>query len=230
MKNETTNQDQAMITNEMKTATVMVSAAVIAGVTQAAVGTPSVDELIAAIKSKDDKVRGPAWQSAGACGAPAVQPLAAVMTDPDFEIARSARRAMWVIVRHAGRPGAEAERKAVQAALLPLLKDQPVPVRREVLWMLSEIADADAITPMAGLLTDAELREDARCALTRVPHPQATQALDTAFKTAPEDFKSALAESLRARGVTVAGYPSQKLKPTKETSLRATSPAAKPGP
>jgi HEAT repeat protein len=218
-----------MITNEMKSATVMMSAAVIAGITQAAVGPGSVDELIAAIKSKDDKIRGPAWQNAGACGAPAVQPLATAMTDPDFEVARSAKRAVWVIVRHAGRPGAEAERKAVQGALLPLLKDQPAPVRREVLWMLSEIGDADAITPMAVLLADAELREDARCALTRMPSPQATQALDTAFKTSPEDFKSALAESLRARGVVVSGYPSQKLKPTKETSLRATSPATKPG-
>jgi HEAT repeat protein len=218
-----------MITNEMKTATVIVSAVAIAGITQAAVGTGSVDELIAAIKSKDDKVRGPAWQGAGACGAPAVQPLAGVMTDPEFELARSAKRAMWVIVRHAGRPGAEAERKAVQAALLPLLKDQPVPIRREGLWMLSEIGDAEAITPMAALLTDAEVREDARCALTRLPNPEATKAIETAFKTAPEDFKSALAESLRARGVAVAGYPSQKLKPTKETSLRATPPAAKPG-
>ena len=218
-----------MTTNELKTATVMVSATAIAGITQAAAGPGSVDELVAAIKSKDDKVRGPAWQNAGACGAPALQPLAAAMTDPDFEIARSAKRAMWVIVRHAGRPSAEAERKAVQAALQPLLKDQPVPVRREVLWMLSEIGDAEAISPMAALLPDAEVREDARCALTRLPNPQATKAIETAFKTAPEEFKSALAESLRVRGVVVAGYPSQKLKPTKETSLHATPPAAKPG-
>lgn len=218
-----------MTTNELKTATVMLSAAAIAGITQAAIGPGSVDELVTAIKSKDDKVRGPAWQNAGACGAPALQPLAAAVTDPDFEIARCAKRAMWVIVRHAGRPGAEAERQAVQAALLPLLKDQPVPVRREVLWMLSEIGDAEAITAMAALLADAEVREDARCALTRLPYPQATKVLDTAFKTAPENFKSALAESLRARGVVVAGYPNQKLKPTKEPSLRATSPAAKPG-
>lgn len=218
-----------MITNELKTATVMVSAAAIAGVTRAAVGPGSVDELVAAIKSKDDKVRGPAWQNAGTCGAPALPPLAAVMTDPDFEIARSAKRAMWVIVRHAGRPGAEAERKALQAALLPLLKDQAVPVRREVLWMLSEIGDTAAISPMAALLTDAVVREDARCALTRLPQPQATKALDAAFKTAPEDFKFALAESLRARGEVVAGYPSQKLKPSKETSLRASPPATKPG-
>jgi len=37
-----------------------------------------------------------------------------------------------------------------------------VAVRREVLWMLSEIGDGDAIAPMAALLTDKDVREDAR--------------------------------------------------------------------
>lgn len=204
-----------MTTNELKTAAVTVTSAALAGATQAVAGPGPVNDLVAAIKSDDDQVRGPAWQNAGPAGAPAVQPLAAVMMDPNFEVARSARRAIWVIVRHAGRPGAEAQRQAVQVALLPLLKDQPVPVRREVLWMLSEIGDVEAILPMAALLTDAELREDARCALTRLPQPQATTALETALKTAPEEFRFALAESLRARGVTVTDYPSQKLKPTR---------------
>lgn len=219
-----------MTTNEMKTATVLAGvAAAVANRAHAADGTDPVSQLLAAVKSKDDKVRGPAWQGAGPCGAPAVPLLAAVLTDPDFEIARSAKRAIWVIVRHAGRPGADAERKAVQAALLPLLRDPAVPVRRETLWMLSEVGDDAAITPMAALLTDAEVREDARCALLRLPSPAATAALEKAFKTAPEEFKTPLAEALRQRGQTVAGYPSAKLKPVKQTSLTPAPADAKPG-
>lgn len=181
----------------------------------------SVDELITKIKNPDDKVRGPAWQGAAPYGAPAVKPLAEVMTDADFEIARAAKRALWKIVRHAGRPKADAEKKAVVTMLLPLLASAASPVRREVLWMLSEIGGDESVEAMAALLTNKELREDARCSLQRIPGKKATSALKSAFGTAPEDFKYALAESLRARGEKVNGYPTQKLLPTRKTSLQA---------
>jgi HEAT repeat protein len=176
-------------------------------------------EFLAQIKSTDDKVRGPAWQGAGPLGAPAVKPLADVMIHPDFEIARCAKRAAWTIVRHAGRPGADAERKAVAAELTDLLKTAPAVVKREALWMLSEIGDDPAVEPMAALLADKELREDARCALQRIPGAPTTAALKRAMAGAPEEFKFALAESLRARGETVAGYPSKKLTPTRDTTV-----------
>lgn len=186
-----------------------------------AADSTAVSELIARIKSKDDAVRGPAWQGAGPVGAPAVGPLADVMSDPDFEIARSARRAIERIVRHAGRPGADTERKAVQEELVKLLKHSNVNVRRLAAWMLSEIGDDNAVAPMAELLADVEAREDARCALTRIPGDKATNALRKAIETAPEEFKFALADSLRARGEKVSGYPTRKLVPTKQTTVKA---------
>jgi hypothetical protein len=72
---------------------------------------------------------------------------------------------------------------------------------------------------MAALLTEKELREDARCALTRHPAPSAVAALNSALVTAPEDFKYALAESLRQRGEKVEGYPSRKLVPMAQTTV-----------
>ena len=102
-----------------------------------------VDDLLSKITSKDDAVRGPAWQAAGPIGAPAVKPLAAAMSDSDMEIARAAKRALWKIVRYAGRPGAETERASVAGGLVMLLNGQPTPVRRETLWMLSEIGGGD---------------------------------------------------------------------------------------
>jgi HEAT repeat protein len=210
---------QTMSANDIKPAVCVAGAVTVIGSASHAAEAVSVTDLVARIKSTDDKIRGPAWQSAGPVGAPAVKPLAAVMTDTDFEISRSAKRALYKIVRHAGRPGAKKEAQAVEAQLIPLLKSDAVTIRREVLWMLSEIGDEDAITPMAALLTDKDVREDARCALMRLPSKHATAALKSAFSSAPDAFKSALAESLRKRGEKVSGYPSQKLVPTKSTTV-----------
>jgi HEAT repeat protein len=183
-----------------------------------------IQGLIERIRSPDAAVSGAAWQSAGPYGAAVVKPLAALMADGDFELARKAKRALYLVVRHAGNPASAHARKTVENQLILLLNSGPTPVRREVVWMLSEIGSARAVGPMAALLTEKELREDARCALTRHPAPGAVTALKSAFATASGDFKYALAESLRQRGVAVQGYPSRKLVPTAQTHV--TPPSA----
>jgi len=181
-----------------------------------------VDELIAGIKSDSAEKRTEAWQNAGEVGAPAVKPLAKVMTDDNLEVARAAKRALWQIVRYTGRPKANKERRAVETELAELLgKDQPVAVQREVLWMLSEIGGRNSIKPIARLIRNEELREDARMALERIPGKRAVTTLEAAFEKAPEDFKPNIAQSLRKRGEEVAGYPCQKLVPTKKTDVKA---------
>lgn len=182
----------------------------------------STEQLIARIKSKDVSIRGGAWQTAASFGAKAVQPLAATSTDPDLEVARAAKRALWKIVRHAGRPGAEAERAAVSTELLAVLPSTPTSVRREVLWMLSEIGGDEAVAPVARLLADLEVREDARAALERIPGPRSLSALEAGLANVSEEFKPAVANSLRVRGVRVSGYPSQKLVPTRAVPGAAT--------
>lgn len=211
-----------MTTNSLKTSLLVAGTAAAMEQTSQAAEAASVDDFIARIKSQDDDVRGTAWQDAGPQGAPAVNPLAAAMTDANFEIARAAKRALYKIVRHAGRPGAPREARAVARELIALLSASPTVVRREVLWMLSEIGSDDAVTPIAALLADKEVREDARCALMRVSGRRATAALRSAFASAPEEFKFALAESLRRRGEKVNGYPSQKLVPTRQTKVART--------
>lgn len=199
----------------MKSSTPIAAATLAAAATSSlAAATPAVDDLVNRIRSQDHDVRGDAWQNAGPAGAVAIRPLAALMTDADFEVARSARRAIWNIVYHAGRPKASKEAAAVETELIALLDHPAVPVRREVLWMLSKIAGNNAVKPMARFLQDEELREDARCALQRIPGKPSLQALRQAMKTVPEEFRYAIAESLRARGDKVAGYPSRKLVPT----------------
>jgi hypothetical protein len=189
--------------------------------TQAA-ETPAVSRLVAEIQSADDAVRGPAWQKAGPAGAPAVGPLAALLTHADFEIARSARRALYQIVRYAGRPGAAKEAAAVERALLAALAaERSSAARRHLLWMLSEIGGDGAVAPIAALLEDVELREDARCVLQQIPGGKPIAALKKALAKAPADFQPALADALRARGQKIGGHPTRKLTPAKPTSVKA---------
>ena len=207
--------------NSKKVSLAAAAAGVMSGTAGAARNKKAVSKLIAGIRDNDDKVRAEAWLGAGKFGAAAVKPLAKVMTDKEFEVARAAKRGLWKIVRHAGRPGAGNEKRAVVGELIDLLGDEtPVPVRREVLWMLSEIGDRKSIKPIAALLSNGDLREDARMVLQRIPSKGAVAALKAGFKAAPEDFKLNIAQSLRQRGVKVRGYPCVKLVPTKKTNVK----------
>ena len=197
------------------------AAAAMAGTAGAARNKKVVAKLIAGIRDDDDKVRAKAWLGAGKFGAAAVKPLAKVMTDKDFEIARAAKHGLWKIVRHVGRPGAVKKKTAVVGKLLELLgDDQPVSVRREVLWMLSEIGNRKTVEPIAALLSNKDLREDARMVLQRIPTRNALAALRAGLKAAPEDFKLNIVQSLRQRGAKVSGYPCVKLVPTKKTNVK----------
>jgi HEAT repeat protein len=181
----------------------------------------NVNELITAIKSTDPQARADAWLNAGPVGAPALAPLARLVPDENFEMSRAARRAMWKIVRHAGRPGAPVESSDTVRALLDLLANNPPRiVGVEVLWMLSEIGDDESVAPIAACLRDVELREDARMVLERIEGKASLDALKEALAKAPDDFKLNIAQSLRRRGVEVGGLPCQKLVPTKKTSVQ----------
>ena len=86
--------------------------------------------------------------------------------------------------------------------------------------LVSEIGSDEtlwAIREMDGLLEDKEMREHARCCVERIPTEAAIALLEDGLEAAPEDFKLAIAQSLRARGVEVSQdeYPCQKLVPTK---------------
>lgn len=181
----------------------------------------TIDELVSRIRGQDESARAEAWQNAGPLGAPAIKPLAPLMNDPDTELRRAATRAAWKIVRHAGRPGAAPEAAAVGAELIRLLDDEsPGTVRREAAWMLSEIAGDEAVDPLARLLSNSDLREHARAALQRIPGAKSLAALRTAMGTAPDDYKPALAESIRRRGEDVPEIKSRKLVPVKATTVK----------
>ena len=178
----------------------------------------TLNELLENIQSDSAQTRTTAWQQAGTIGAAAVKPLAALCTQTHQEKARAARRGLERIVRVVGAPGAEAGKSSVIRELLGLLgDDQPVALRRELLWLLSEIGGDESVPAIAALLNQDDLREDARMVLERIPGDASLAALRRALNAGPEDFRLNIAQSLRARGETVdlKAYPCQKLVPTK---------------
>ena len=199
-----------------------VTALALASANAATPAHPSpVSSLIAGIRGKDDKVRGAACQNAASFGPDAIQPLTELFADADAEVARAAKRALWRIARHAGRPGAGKDRNEVVARLIPLLAVSNPAVRRETLWMLSEIGGNEAVSPMAALLSDPALREDARITLQRISGSDVIAVLKKALSSVPEEFKPNIAQSLRALGEKVEGWPSQNLVPCKATGVKA---------
>jgi len=210
-----------MSTNNLKKVSMAAGVAGVMAQTADIAQGQGVDELIAGIKSDSAEKRTKSWQSAGEVGAPGVKPLAEVMIDDDLEVARAAKRALWKIVRHTGRPKANKEKRTVEKELVGLLdRKQPVAVRAEVLWMLSEIGARVSIKPIAGLMRNKDLREDARMALERIGGKRAVTTLQAAFEKAPKDFKPNIAQSLRKLGEEVDGYPCKKLVPTKKTDVK----------
>lgn len=179
----------------------------------------NVGDLLAKLQNADEKIRVMALEECVNYGAAAVKPLAEIIDKPGFETARMAKRCLWKIVHHCGAPGKDKFRISVCAELIATLRTASTNLKREILWMLSEIGDDDSIPVISEFLKDKELRDDARCSLQRIPSKKALKALEDAFKTTDEEFKYAIADSLRARGVEVKNYPSKKLVPTKQTSV-----------
>ncbi|HEY2930237.1 MAG TPA: HEAT repeat domain-containing protein [Acidobacteriota bacterium] len=165
----------------------------------------TAEELLTAIQSQDPDVRTEAWLSAGMVGAAAIGGLAKLVINGNLETGRAAKRALWKIVRTAGAPDGAKEKRPVLNQLVKLLDAaQPPSLRREVIWMLSEISSEKAdIDAVAELLSHPDLREDARCALERIPGDRSLAALKEGFARAPQDFKPNIAHSLRARGVNM---------------------------
>lgn len=163
----------------------------------------------------------PAWQEAGPLGAPAVAPLIGVMGGKDAELARAAKRALWSVVDHAGRPGADEDRERVVAELgLAMGRvGLSISVVRELLWMLGSVGDDRVVPSLAAKLVDRDLREDARCVLQRIPGEAALRALREALDRVPGDFAVAIADALRARGEVVDGRPSRRLVPDRSTGV-----------
>ncbi|MHB8863827.1 MAG: HEAT repeat domain-containing protein [Pirellulaceae bacterium] len=155
----------------------------------------------------------------------AIPTLAEMIKSADPETMRAGKRQLWELVRHVGRPGNTQQVQVVVKALVALLSaSQSAAVTREALWAISELGGSESVAPVAALLADKEVREDACMVLERLPGDESTAALQAALKNVPEEFAINVAHSLRARGIAVEGLPCQKLTPTRQTSVTPVEP------
>lgn len=175
----------------------------------------AIKELLEGLKSEEPESRRSAWLKAADAGPEALEPLARLMNSGGLEVSRAAENAMWRIVRDLGAPEVEhsIKRKLVTQLEALVTNRFPEAVRRQALWMFSEIAGATDAEAIAPLLKEPSLREDARCAIQRIPGEQSVQILWAELEEAPGDFKMNIVQSLRARGESVSGHPCQKLVP-----------------
>ncbi len=151
----------------------------------------------------------------------AVKTLTEMLKSDDPETKRAGKRQFWEMVRHVGRPGNAEQTQVLADALVKLLaSDQPAVVKREALWAVSELGGNECVDPVAALLADKEVRQDACMVLERLPGEKPIEALKAALKTVPQEFVINVAHSLRARGIPADGPPCQKLKPTKQTQVK----------
>ncbi len=122
------------------------------------------------VASPNPHVRYTAWRFASRRGAGAVVPLGDLCASEDQGVAKAARGALQEVALYAGRPGAEDEARAVSERLL-LLTDasRPRSVRAHALHLLGFVADKRSTAPIARLLGDPEVGEEARMALERIP-------------------------------------------------------------
>lgn len=184
----------------------------------------TVKRLIELLQSEDPFVRRDAWLKAGPLGGSALPQLAQLASTGGLEVARAANRAIWQIVRYAGAPGREELRREVASTLGELLGEThwPLQLRRDFIWMLSEIIRDEEIDQAVAieLLLNPDLGEDTRMALQRVAGPNAVAVLKAGYAQANGEFKAAIVCSLRKCGMAVEDPPCPKLVPRKQTAVK----------
>lgn len=164
----------------------------------------SVNAFLDKMQSPDADVRYAAWKSAGPMGSMAVVGLGDLAANSDKAITKAARGALLNVAHYAARPGAAAEAHAVSIELLKLAAapERPRAVRADALNLLGFTADSRTVPGIARLLSDTEMRDEARMALERIPGSAATNALRKAAQSAPADFRPNLDQSLSNRSLT----------------------------
>lgn len=168
-----------------------------------AVHAGTIDKFLSNIQSSDPKVRMAARLSAPEFGAAAIVPLGKLMSNENSDVRVAARAAIGLIVHHTGRPGGEEERGEVCAEMIKLLApDQPIGVKREMVFEIASIAGDRSVPAVARLLKDSDphVRETARLSLERIPGSAAVNALIDAMNGADSRSQQNYLYSLSKKG------------------------------
>ncbi|MCA1597026.1 MAG: FG-GAP-like repeat-containing protein [Chloroflexi bacterium] len=168
-----------------------------------------ISDFISKLTSGDGGVRYTAWSGAGPAGSAAVVPVGDLMASPDKGVVKAARGALETIASYSTRPGAILEAEAVSQQLLKLAAPgRPIAVRVEAIHLLGFTAGRRSVPGLARLLSDPDVRDEARMALEQIPGGASLSALKRAVNSSPSDFQPALQQSIGNRSMRwAAGFP-----------------------
>lgn len=160
----------------------------------------TVGSFLTQIKYGDTASRLVAVKYAALVGTDLILPLGKVYSGSDQPAGRAAYEAIKRITYNAGRPGATAEAKAASESLLKLTSPEyPRQVRADAIELLGIVAGEAESKPLADLMSDKDVGEDARLALERIPGKAAEDALKAAARGSNAEKRAAIDLSLRHR-------------------------------
>jgi HEAT repeat protein len=167
-----------------------------------------VTDVVAQMPAKNSAEEAQLAAKIMAGGTPAVKELCSLLVPLGTagKDDAGARYAVSALVRHAGRPGGEADRAALVAGLCQALSAEgtDVEVRTFLVNRLQEVGRDDAIAAVAPLLTDEKLAPHAAATLERIGTPAAVEALAKALPAASGANRVALMKSLGMLRATAA--------------------------
>ncbi|MCL4217975.1 MAG: HEAT repeat domain-containing protein [Candidatus Hydrogenedentes bacterium] len=168
------------------------------GFAHVAAQASEIDALVKQLGGADPVAQSLARQLLPRESVEAVPKLVVLVQGDDQAVWRAANNVLADFANQAVLPGREADRKYVTDALMVLVAPgKPAEIKERGLRLLPLVVPSGYdVSPIAALLTDAELREPAREALEVIGTPEASAALAIAISSAEPDFAVALLNSL----------------------------------
>jgi HEAT repeat protein len=172
--------------------------AIVLSVSPALARDSRVDELIAALSGNDEQARSLARQLLPREGTTAVPKLLPLLREERPEVREAAFNVLADCANEAAAAGRAAQRAAVTAHLMGLLREgQPASIKILGLRLIPIVIPAEGdVGPIQALLDNPELREKARQALEEIGTEPCRIALRRRLATADPEFSVALLNSL----------------------------------
>src|SRR3954453_21369120 len=143
---------------------------------------PTNPQYLAKIRSDNRDTRFDAWRAAGGESPDNLPELAKLAASSNPSVAKAAREAMTTMTHSVGKLDTDDTRKAVARELTAIgtSRNYALDVRAHALRLLSLVGGADAVTPVAKLLADPDIREEAIFCLERIPGKESENSILTA--------------------------------------------------
>ncbi len=157
-----------------------------------------VRELVRQLQSDDESQRVGARQMLSREGLPAAKLLMPALRDDRLNVRWTAFNVLRDIAYELSAPGRDAERRELTNDFAAMLNaSESVRTQTQILRLISVCAPDDwDVAPVAALLSNAELREEARGALQLIGSASARGGLAHALQSADDRFRVALLDTL----------------------------------